>query len=73
MNHDLEFLIRLLELLYESQKTGYAATLATYRKACEHYAIANGITTTAVMEFVEKMHRKKLASENKRAGRPGNA
>jgi len=72
MNRELEDLIGLLDLLHEVPQTGYSAMSAAYRKACERYATANGIPMTAVMDFVRKMHRKKLASENKRSGRPPN-
>ena len=72
MNHELETLIAMLDLLSEVPETGYETMLAAYMKSCEHYSAANGIPVYSVTKFVEKMHDKKLASENKRSGRPPN-
>ena len=72
MNHELETLIELRELLLESPSDGHDTMLAAYLRACERYSMSNAIPMATVMNFVRKMHARKLASENKRSGRPPN-
>ena len=73
MTQELEALIKLRELFGEVPDTGQDTARDAFRRACEHYAATAGIDWRDVKNYVEKMHARKLAADNRRAGRPKGA
>jgi hypothetical protein len=70
MSPELERLIELCASLYEAPSNEYSRRLQALRQTCEPHAARLGGDTGRILEFVKSAYLRKLAAENKRAGRP---
>jgi hypothetical protein len=61
---------RLIEQFYETTSKGHSSRLLALRQACEPHAAKLGGDMERTLEFVKSAYLRKLAADNKRAGRP---
>ncbi|MDR2676065.1 MAG: hypothetical protein LBC18_14665 [Opitutaceae bacterium] len=73
MTPELEKLIALFSLLKDAPPLQNEARFEAWRRGCAVHAAKLGMETEQVMTFVRKMYYKKIAADNRRAGRPGGA
>jgi len=73
MTPELETLLRIYELLGETPDSGLATMRVAFKNACMEQAARSGVDWRELKRFVEKMHERKIVSENRRTGRPAHS